>query len=116
MEQRDRQQPFANGVECAVCGRTVPADGIRVLAQRDDLVFVELACGSCRSESLGIIVATDAPAGTGYGEFLAADHDRFREALPIGADDVRLVRDLLARGDLDALVGGHDHRGGGTPG
>ena len=116
MEPRDHQQPFANGVECAVCGRTVPADGIRVLAQRDELVFVELACRSCRSESLGIIVESDLPAVHRYGEFLPADDDRFREALPIGTDDVRLVRDLLARGDLDALVGRRDQPGSGAAG
>lgn len=116
MEPRDRQQPFANGIECAVCGRIVPVDGIRVLAQRDDLTFVELACESCRSESLGIVVATDAPTGTGYGEFVAADHVRFREALPIDLDDLLQVRALLARGDLDALVGGRDQRRGGAAG
>jgi hypothetical protein len=116
MEQPDHQQPFANGVECAVCGRMVPADGIRVLAQRDDLVFVELACASCRSESLGIIVEGDPPQARGYGEFLAADEARFHEALPIGPDDVLVVRDLLARGDLEALVGGRDRPSGGAPG
>jgi hypothetical protein len=112
MEHRDSQQPFADGVDCAVCGRIVPAEGIRVLAQRDDLVFVELACESCRSESLGIIVE----AGTGgtdrYGEFVAADHVRFREALPIDVDDILVVRALLAGGDLDRLVGGPGDAGG----
>jgi hypothetical protein len=109
MESRDRQPLFANGVDCAVCGRLVPAERIRILARRDDLAFVELACESCRSDSLGIIVEgesgseTTAPA---YGEFLPADDARFRDALPIGLDDVVGVRAFLAGGgDLQALLG-----------
>lgn len=104
MDPRDRLPPFVNGVECAVCGRTVPRNGIRVLASRDDLTFVELACDACRSESLGIVVATDEPIGQAtagsrvppYGEFLPADDERFREALPIDGDDVARFRSALA--------------------
>jgi hypothetical protein len=113
MDPRDRLSPFANGVECAACGRLVPLERIRVLARRETLTFVELACESCRSESLGIIVATDvAEGGDRYGEFLAADDARFAEALPIGREDVLAVRDLLARRGLEGLVG----RPGDAPG
>jgi hypothetical protein len=113
MDPRDRLPPFVNGVECAVCGRTVPRASIRVLASRDDLTFVELTCEACRSDSLGIVVATDAwpdevaesAAGHGYGEFLPADSDRFREALPIAADDVLRFRDALAAGGFAGLIG-----------
>ena len=117
MDQRDRMPPFAKGVDCAVCGRLVPADGIRILASRDDLVFVELACGACRSESLGIVVASDGVPVEGgtYGEFLPADHARFREALPIDLADLQAVRELLDRGDLDALVGRSGDARGGSP-
>src|SRR3954469_10431591 len=59
MDPRDRTPPFENGVDCAVCGRTVPAERIRILASRDDLTFVELTCAACRSESLGMIVGGD---------------------------------------------------------
>ena len=63
-----------------------------------------------------MIVAGDADSGTtAYGEFLPADDARFREALPIGADDVLAVRTLLERGDLDALVGGPGESPGGPP-
>jgi hypothetical protein len=108
MDPRDRTPPFANGVDCAVCGRNVPAERIRILASRDDLTFVELACEACRSESLGMIVGGEADSESGhyrYGEFLPADDARFREALPIDGDDLITVRRLLERGDLDALVG-----------
>ena len=113
MDPRDRTPPFANGVDCAVCGRNVPAERIRILASRDDLTFVELACESCRSESLGMIVGGEADGRYAYGEFLPEDDARFREALPIGVDDVLTVRRLLQDGDLDALVGpGRDAAGG----
>jgi hypothetical protein len=118
MDPRDRLPPFANGVDCGACGRLVPLERIRVLASRDDLTFVEIDCQRCRSESLGIIVRSsdETASGTMYGEFLPADDARFREALPIGPDDVRTVRELLASGDLDAFVGrSRDARGGGSP-
>jgi hypothetical protein len=108
----DSPQPFANGVDCAVCGRQVPVDGIRVLAQRDDLVFVELACASCRSETLGIIVEGGESAAGRYGEFLPTDDARFREALPIDVDDILAVRRLLAHGGIEALVDGWSDGGG----
>jgi hypothetical protein len=114
MDPRDGLSSFANGVDCGACGQVVPLERIRVLASRDDLTFVELDCPGCRSESLGIVVGADAIGG--YGEFLPADDARFREALPIGPDDIIAVRELLARGDLDALVGpSRDARGGGSP-
>jgi hypothetical protein len=115
MDPRDRTPPFADGVDCAVCGRIVPADRIRVLASRDDLTFVELACPACRSESLGMIVGGDAEDGARYGEFLAADHARFRAALPIDVEDLVAVRRLLEQGDLDALVGPRGDGSGGLP-
>ena len=115
MDPRDGSPPFANGVECGACGRIVPLERIRILASRDDLTFVELDCPGCRSESLGIVVQSGRPDGGTYGEFLAADHARFREALPIGADDLLTVRELLARGDLNAFVDpSQDARGGGS--
>jgi hypothetical protein len=115
MDPRDGPPPFEHGVDCAVCGRNVPADRIRILASRDDLTFVELTCAACRSESLGMIVGGEADGGAGvpaYGEFLPADDARFREALPIDVDDILTVRRLLERGDLDELVGPEDAAGG----
>ena len=112
MDPRDRTPPFEDGVDCAVCGRTVPAERIRILASRDDLTFVELTCAACQSESLGMIVGGESDGSWRYGEFLPSDDARFREALPIGFDDVLTVRRLLQRGDLDSLVGPGDTPGG----
>ena len=122
MDPRDDLDSLADGVDCAACGQFVPNDRIRVLARRDDIAFVEIHCPGCRSESLGIVIASDADAardadaaaaepgldvapGRPYGEFGPIDQERFREALPIAPSDVELVRDLLARGGLAALVG-----------
>src|SRR5882724_1896872 len=101
MDPRDRLQPFANGVDCAVCGGLVPMDRIRILARRDDLAFLELACAACNSESLGIVAAgrsDESGSQPFYGEFLAADDIRFRDAPTIGADDLLAAREMLRRG------------------
>ncbi len=83
MDPRDDLESLAGGVGCAACGELVPTDRIRILARRDDLVFVEIACPGCRSDSLGIVVAVDEAAflgdtageavATSYGEFGPAD-------------------------------------------
>ena len=104
MDPRDDLGSLAGGVDCAACGSFVPTDRIRVLARRDDISFVEIDCESCRSESLGIVIAGD-EVPQPYGEFGPPDEERFREALPIGPDDIHLVHDLLTRGGLTALVG-----------
>jgi hypothetical protein len=116
MDPRDDLDSLADGVDCAACGQFVPTDRIRVLARRDDIAFVEIHCPACRSESLGILIASDDDAdeatavgpGRTYGEFGPGDEERFREALPIGARDLDVVHDLLARGGLAALVGGSE--------
>ena len=116
MDPRDDLDSLADGVDCAACGRFVPTDRIRVLARRDDIAFVEIHCPACRSESLGIVIASDdepdeavaVGPGLAYGEFGPGDEERFREAHPIGSADLDLVHDLLARGGLAALVGGFE--------
>jgi hypothetical protein len=118
MDPRDGLHSFAGGVDCAACGRPVPLERIRILARREDISFVEIDCPSCRSESLGIVIAgvTDLESSGGrpaYGEFLPTDDERFHEALPIGSDDVHRVRELLTAGDLSVLVGRVDPPAGG---
>jgi hypothetical protein len=125
MDPRDDLDSLADGVDCAACGQFVPSDRVRVLARRDDIAFVEIHCPGCRSESLGIVIASsrddaadpawsaghdqddrlDVAPGRSYGEFGPIDQERFREALPIAPSDVERVHELLARGGLAALVG-----------
>ncbi|MEA2519060.1 MAG: hypothetical protein QOF49_1140 [Chloroflexota bacterium] len=116
MDPRDELDSLAGGVDCAACGEVVPTDRVRVLAKRDDISFVEIQCGACRSESLGIVIATDRPAESdgaavpapSYGEFGPEDAARFRDARPIGSADLERVHDILTWGGLEALV---DRRG-----
>lgn len=120
MDPRDDLDSLGGGVDCAACGVAVPTERIRVLARRDDIAFVEIHCPTCRSESLGIVIASDGEdadgavdglavgPGLAWGEFGPGDEERFRDARPIGSADVELVRDLLARGGLAALVDGRE--------
>jgi hypothetical protein len=125
MASRDGHDSLGGSVDCAACGVVVPADGIRVLARRDDIAFVELHCPSCRSESLGIVITAESfaeglggpvdpddafpvAAGRRYGEFGPGDAERFRQAPPIDDGDLRQVHELLAHGGLAALVGRQD--------
>jgi hypothetical protein len=117
MDPRDDPESLAGGVDCAACGAFVPTGRIRVLARRDDIVFLEVACPACRSDSLGIVISdaegetdSDRPPiavgpGRPYGEFGSRDIERFHEALPIGVEDLEQVRQILAVGGLEGLVG-----------
>lgn len=108
---------------CTACGGPLEAARIRVLAERDDLAFVELPCASCGSTALAMV--TGAPSGepflevSGTGELSAGDRARFAAAPPIDEEDVRAMRRLLRshRGDLRSLLdpdapGGGPDRGG----
>ena len=107
MDPRDRPVRFADGATCTACGAPVPRDRIRILARRDDLAFVELACLACGSVAVGLLmppavpdgeaildVATDLPSTT--------DPLRAYTVRPISDADVRAIRDDLAacQGDL----------------
>jgi hypothetical protein len=115
MDPRDDLDSLAEGVDCAACGEFVPPARVRVLARRDDLAFVEIACPACRSDSLGIVIAaasapepTAVGPGRRYGEWGPEDEERFRESQPIDTADLDRVRMLLARGGLAALVDGSE--------
>jgi len=114
MDPRDRLRPLLDGVGCTVCGVLVPVERIRVLAQRDDMAFVELACPACASATLGLLLATEAPDGNAildvapFGELSPTDEARRAAAGPVTASDVRAAREFLAewQGDLVGLLDG----------
>jgi hypothetical protein len=113
MDPSDRLRPLLDGVGCTVCGVRVPPERIRILAHRDDLAFVELACPGCSSATLGLLLAPPEPDGepfldvAPYGELTAADEARRGSTGPISALDVDAMRDHLAAwdGDLRGLLG-----------
>jgi hypothetical protein len=106
MDPRDRPD-VADGAECAACGRRVPVEATRVLAQREDLAFVELGCEACGSVSLAIHL------GSGLGGSLTDEPSTSESTASIGADDVLDMHLFLAgyRGDLRGLVGRPMERG-----
>jgi hypothetical protein len=103
MDPQDHLRELLDGIGCTVCEERVPGDRIRLLARREDLVFLQVDCAACGSAALGFIAdeavlarideRTDATnAGTG--------------ASPISSDDVLDMHTLLSSwtGDLASLV------------
>lgn len=93
---------------CAACGFAYGETGIRVLAERDGLFFVDLACDMCGSSATAIVtVAVDDDAGP-----QAVDPELVRAAVPapasapIDLDDVLDVHQVLDawHGDLVGLL------------
>jgi hypothetical protein len=125
MDPRDRLRDSLAGAGCTACGSAVPAERIDVLAEREDLAFVQFRCPACTSESLGLVVRdADAAAGATAdtercGEFGPADELRLTGPA-IDGDDVQRMHRFLEgyRGDLRTLLDapGADPAGTGGPG
>jgi len=98
MHPGDRLGPIPDGVTCTACGAGVPAGRIRILAHRDDLAFVELACPECGSSALGLLLAADEPGDPPLLD-VAADPGPAVEAVTMG--DVVAMHDHLATWDGD---------------
>jgi hypothetical protein len=81
MDPLDHARPDPDGTTCAVCEGPVPAESIHLLARRDDLAFVQLECGACRSLTLAFVLASR-PGATA--------------AAPVTGDDVLEMHDLLS--------------------
>ena len=106
MDPRDHQDPIIGGADCAACGSTVPGSRITLLAERDDLVFAELACPICGSNSLAIVVRAAPTPDAGA----STPRDRRRVRPPVSTDDVIDMHEFLARydGDLRGIVDRND--------
>ncbi|MCI0345052.1 MAG: hypothetical protein L0221_06335 [Chloroflexi bacterium] len=94
MDPQDRLQSLLNGIACSVCEAAVSGDRIRLLARREDLAFVEIACLDCRSTTLGFVIDGDAVGASSS------------EAPPVTADDVLDMHVALEawQGDLRSLL------------
>jgi len=105
MHPGDRLGPIPDGVTCTACGASVPAGRIRILAHRDDLAFVELACVRCGSSALGLLLAADEP---GDPPVLDVADDPMPPDRTVTLEDVAAMRDHLAAwdGDLRGLLAG----------
>jgi hypothetical protein len=96
MDPLDHRLALPDGLRCTVCDERVPAERLRLLAWRDELVFLQIECSACLSTTLGFVVAgatDDEAAGP--------------EPPPISSDDVLDMHQFLAtwRGDLSVLLG-----------
>jgi hypothetical protein len=95
MDPLDHRLALPDGLRCTVCEERVPAERLRLLAWRDELVFLQIDCGSCLSTTLGFVVAG-----------AADDSEEPSGPPPITSDDVLDMHQFLAswRGDLSALL------------
>ena len=81
MDPLDHARPDPDGATCAVCEGPVPAASVHLLARREDLAFVQVDCGACRSTTLAFVLAADGHA---------------THAAPVTGDDVLDMHDLLS--------------------
>ena len=95
---------------CAACGQPYGTGRIRLLAERDGLYFVDLACASCASQAVAIVTIEldedDVPqAEAGDLIQIVADPGHLSKP-PVTVDDVLDMHDLLAgfRGGTAALL------------
>ncbi len=97
MDPLDHRLTLPDGLRCTVCEERVPAERLRLLAWREELVFLQIDCESCLSTTLGFVVS-------GAADEPIEQTDR----PPITSDDVLDMHQLLAswRGDLSALLEG----------
>ncbi len=97
MDPLDHLRALPDAMPCSVCGERVPGDGVRLLAWRDEIAFVQLDCLACLSTTLGFAI-------DGRPEDAGAERDPWQP--PVSADDVLDMHQFLAgwRGDLASLL------------
>ena len=102
MDPQDRPNRMT-GIACAACGVVVATETVRVLAERDDLAFVEVSCAACGSLSLAMVVEQTADDAGPINILGRADDT----PTALDHEDVLAVRRFLSayRGDLRGLVG-----------
>jgi hypothetical protein len=101
---------------CAACGQAYGLGRIQLIAQREELFFVDLACEHCGSQAVAIVTIqpdgdrTDLQAGEWVR--VADAGDAAPEGPPIDVDDVLDAHQLLDtfRGDAHQLIARFDGR------
>ncbi len=111
----DPREPFDArlvGLRCTACDGAIPPDGIRPVAEREDLAFIELRCPHCHTRTIGLLT----PVHDGrhavqldlarYGEFDPTDEVRLAGGRTLESGDVEAMRGFLAgwRGDVRSLL------------
>jgi hypothetical protein len=90
---------------CAACGQAYGDGHIRLIAQREELFFVDLSCDHCGSQAVAIVtIQVEGDTATlETGELVPAKEPA---ASPISADDVIDMHELLDGfdGDVHQLI------------
>jgi hypothetical protein len=101
--------------DCGACGRSYLPSNIKVLAQRDELFFVDLTCRGCGAQAVAIVTIEIDDAETpsiDVGD-LAPLQDDVPVAPAVAGDDVLAMHEFLRDfdGDFHALFGASRHDG-----
>ena len=96
---------------CAACGQAYGRGHIHLIAQREQLFFVDLSCPHCGSQAVAIVtIEIDGATATLEGGELVRAHDApaatALEGPPISADDVLDAHEVLTGfdGDIYQLI------------
>lgn len=99
---------------CAACGQAYGQGHIHLIAQREELFFVDLSCDHCGSQAVAIVtIQIDGDTATlDGGEIVRVEPDpgAAPDGPPVSADDVLDVHDLLDDfdGDVHQLIARFD--------
>ena len=100
---------------CAACGQAYGQGHIHLIAQREELFFVDLTCDHCGSQAVAIVtIQIDGETARLEGGELvrasAAEAEAAAEGSPVSADDVLDAHDLLDdfEGDVHRLMARFD--------
>lgn len=100
---------------CAACGQAYGQGHIRLIAQREELFFVDLSCDHCGSQAVAIVtIQIDGDTATlEGGELVRVDEpalDELPDGPPVSADDVLDAHLLLDgfHGDVYQLIAHFD--------
>jgi len=103
---------------CAACGQAYGEGHIRLIAQREELFFVDLSCDHCGSQAVAIVtIQVDGETATLEGGELVRVEEQDLEAgagaPPVSVDDVLDVHELLDdfEGDVHTLMARFDGEG-----
>lgn len=108
MEGADWLRTQLTSFSCATCGRAYRSSQIRVVAQRDELFFVDLSCRRCGAESLAIVtIEADGPETARLDVGDLADAAAVLNEAPdsdgpeVSVDDLLTMHEFLGRFDGD---------------
>lgn len=107
MEGADWLRTQLTSFGCAACGRAYAPEGIRMLAERDGLFFVDLACLMCGSQATAIVTIELEDGATARVDVPELDPVAASgRGAPVDLDDVLDVHQVLStyEGDLTGLL------------